>query len=162
MTGKKPLRIYLSGGMEYAANEGRDWRFELQEWLDRTLACEAFNPNRESDHFFRQHYPSVDVRGLKFHDIEEYKSIVARLVSIDCAEIATRSDAVICFWDESAMHGAGTKGELTIAHYFNKPVYMVTSMPHEQIPGWVLACTTRIFVSFNELKTFLQDAAQNT
>jgi hypothetical protein len=153
-------RVYLSGGMEYAADEGRDWRSELQEWLEDTFACEVFNPNRESDLFFTRYYPSVDIRALKRTNIQQYKEIVARLVGIDCAEIATKSDAVICYWDESAMRGAGTKGELTIAHYFNKPVHMVTTMPHDEIPGWVLACTTTIFDSFAELKIFLQDTLQ--
>lgn len=156
MAARNTQRVYLSGGMEYADDEGRDWRSELQEWLENTFACEVFNPNRESDLFFSRFYPSVDIRALKSTNIEHYKEIVARLVGIDCAEIANKSDVVICYWDESAMRGAGTKGELTIAHYFNKPVYMVTTMPHDEIPGWVLACTTRAFSSFTELKMFLQ------
>jgi hypothetical protein len=49
------------------------------------------------------------------------------------------------------MRGAGTKGEVTIAKHFGKPVYMVTSMRLEEIPGWVLACTTQTFPDFDGL-----------
>ena len=42
-------RAYLSGGMEYAADEGRDWRSKMQTWLERELGCTVFTPNVESD-----------------------------------------------------------------------------------------------------------------
>ncbi len=153
---KSTHRVYLSGGMEYANNEGRDWRQELQTWLETELGCSVFNPNEESDRFFRAEYPSLDVRALKAVDPLHYKMIVERLVELDCGEIARHSDFVICYWDESAMRGAGTKGEITIAKHFGKPVYMVTSTALQEIPGWVLACTMRIFPSFDELKRFLR------
>ncbi len=147
--------IYLSGGMEYAQNEGRDWRQSLEQWLVKELGCTIFNPNSESERFFAQHYPDVAIRSLKETGVVQYAAILAQLVEIDCKEIAERSDIVICYWDESAQRGAGTKGELTIAKHFGKPVYMVTSVPHRDIPGWVLGCTTFIFDSFEELKKFL-------
>jgi hypothetical protein len=147
--------VYLSGGMEYALNEGRDWREGMHEWIENELGWTLFNPNRESDAFFRRQYPTIDIRALKGESPEKYKAIIEQLVTIDCREIAERSDLVICLWDDSAMRGAGTKGELTIARYFNKPVYMVTTIPSLDIPGWILACTTRIFPSFDALKTFL-------
>ena len=147
--------IYLSGGMEYAEDEGRDWRQTMHDWLTQNLKCHVFNPNVESDAFFAKHFPGVDIRLLKKTDIVKYASIVSQLVEIDCKEIAERSDLVICYWNDSAMRGAGTKGELTIARHFGKPVYMVTSMQVTEIPGWVLGCTTLMFSSFDELKTFL-------
>lgn len=152
--------VYLSGGMEYASNEGRDWRDTAHARIKRDFGWSVFNPNVESDLFFQTHFPLLDIRTLKETDTPKYKKIVERLVEIDCREIAERSDLVICFWDESAMRGAGTKGELTIAKHFGKPVYMVTSMPVQEIPGWVLACTTHIFPTFEELYGFLQTIAE--
>ena len=149
-------RVYLSGGMEYALDEGRDWRQSLQEWLETELGWTVFNPNRESDIFFQSHYPSLDVRALKMEDPLRYAEIVRHVVEGDCTEIATRCDAVLCYWDESAMMGAGTKGEVTIAKYFGKPVYMVTSINPRKIPGWILACTTALFPTFEGLRSFLR------
>ncbi len=154
------IRVYLSGGMEYAADEGKDWRAALHQWLEAELKCEVFNPNRESEKFFKAHYPTVRFRELKLTDLAQYKQIAEGLVELDCREIAERTDFVICYWDESAMRGAGTKGELTMAKFFGKPVYMVTALPHHQIPGWVLGCTTRLFGSFDELKTYLSDSSE--
>ncbi|MBM2840922.1 MAG: hypothetical protein HW412_1450 [Bacteroidetes bacterium] len=159
---KTPQHVYLSGGMEYAENEGRDWRYALQTWIESELGWTVFNPNHESDRFFRTHYPGVDIRSLKTKDPSRYKEIVARLVEIDCKEIAERSDLMVCYWDESAMRGAGTKGEVTIARHFGKPVYMVTALSSQDIPGWVLACTTRIFPAFSDLKSFLMSLEQNS
>lgn len=149
------MRVYLSGGMEYADDEGVRWRQELQNWLEEKLSYSVFNPNIESDRFFNSHYPNVNFRQLKNDNLELYQEIVKKLVEIDCNEIANNTDFVICYWEEGAAKGAGTKGELTIAKYFNKPVYLVTSFPLEDIPGWVLGCTTKIFRTFEELKDFL-------
>lgn len=147
--------MYLSGGMEYASDEGRDWRITLQEWLQQELCCSVFNPNIESARFFATQYPGVDFRKLKKEDPALYKTIASGLVDLDCSELANRTDLVICYWNEAAMRGAGTKGELTMAKFFAKPVYMVTSIPREDIPGWVLGCTTELFESFEALKEYL-------
>jgi hypothetical protein len=149
------MRVYLSGGMEYADGEGVQWRQEMQSWLEQNLKHTVFNPNIESDIFFAEKYPGIDFRKTKIENVCLYQKIVRHLVEIDCKVIAEHSDYLICYWDEGAAKGAGTKGELTMAKYFNKPVYLVTSYPLHDIPGWVLGCTTKTFTSFDELKKFL-------
>ncbi len=151
----KQYRVYLSGGMEYALGEGANWRNELQGWIESNLKHSVFNPNAESTLFFASKYPDVDFRKLKLEDIEAYTQIVTQLVDIDCKEIADKSDYIICYWDDSAAKGAGTKGELTMARYFKKPVYLVTSFPMYEIPGWVLGCINHSFPSFEKLQAFL-------
>ena len=150
-----PLRVYLSGGMEFAKGEGANWRRLMEEWIQNTLGHSVYNPNRESDEYLARKYPSGRFRDLKSENIEHYTEMVRDLIDMDCREIAERSDYVICNWDESAQRGAGTKGELTMARYVKKPVYMVTQMKLQDIPGWVLGCATRNFESFDELRTFL-------
>jgi hypothetical protein len=154
------MRFYLSGGMEYATDEGRDWRTVLHAWLEEHLGASVFNPNIESDRLFATRHAGVNFRALKTGDPAAYRAIAAELVDLDSGEIAERSDAVICYWDASAMRGAGTKGELTMARFFRKPVYMVTAIPESEIPGWVLGCVTGMFGSFDELKTFLKNHAK--
>lgn len=149
------MRAYLSGGMEYAANDGGDWRKELEQFLVTELHHEVFNPTEKSKELFATKYENVDFRKLKFENIKRYTEIVRELVEIDCEEIAQRTDYVICYWDESAAKGAGTKGELTLAEYFGKPVYLVTEISLQEIPGWVLGCCTEVFGSFDEMKKFI-------
>lgn len=143
--------------MEYAKNEGADWRYMLEEWIESHLHHSVFNPNRESEKFLRRALPNEDLRALKQTDIARYTSVVRRLVDLDSKEIATKSDYIVCYWDRSAARGAGTKGELTVARLFGKPVFMVTRIKQESIAGWVLGCASNIFRSFDELKLFLLD-----
>ncbi len=147
-------RAYLSGGMEYAQHEGADWRAEIDEWIRTTLHHSVFNPNKESAKFLQKHVPG-DFRRLKTEDTPRFTKIVSRIVDLDSKEIAERATYVVCYWDRSAQRGAGTKGEVTIAKLFGKPVYMVTEVHPENIPGWILGCTTKIFGTFRELKEFL-------
>ncbi|MFQ5799652.1 MAG: hypothetical protein ACE5H0_13305 [Bacteroidota bacterium] len=151
------INAYLSGGMEYAESEGAGWRADLHQWIEDRLGHHVFNPNEKSEEFLSTYYPGIDFRQLKRENIERFRDIVQNIVDFDCREIAQRSDYVVCFWDESAQRGAGTKGELTIAKYFGKPVYLVTAMNPAEIPGWVIGCTMRIFHSFHELKAFLYE-----
>jgi hypothetical protein len=151
----KQTYVYLSGGMEYAKNEGEDWRLDIQNWIENSFNHKVFNPNVVSDQYLRKVLPKNNFRSLKSTNLNAYIKIVQKFVSKDSNEIATRSDYVICYWDKSAQLGAGTKGELTIAKYFKKPVYLVTRIPKEKIPGWVLGCVTEFFSSFKELKEYL-------
>jgi len=154
-TANASKHVYLSGGMEYASDEGRSWRTECEGWLVGELGCTVFNPNRESERFLATAAPGVDFRRLKHEDPERFQVLVHEIVARDCAEIAERTDIVICYWDQGAVTGAGTKGEITIARYFGKPVYLVTAIPPADIPGWVLGCTTKMFPSFDALREFL-------
>jgi hypothetical protein len=150
------MRFYLSGGMEYSKDEGRDWRRTMQAWIEEELGGAVFNPNVESDRLFSTKHEGVNFRKLKAQDFRHYQEIARELVELDTEEIAERSDVVLCYWDDSAQRGAGTKGELTIAKYFRKPVFMVTSTPMEAIPGWVIGCVTMILPDFDSLKLLLQ------
>jgi hypothetical protein len=142
--------------MEYAQYEGADWRSEIEEWIRASLRHSVFNPNKESAKFLRKHVRG-DFRRLKTEDTDRFSKIVARIVDLDSREIARRSDYVVCYWDRSAQRGAGTKGEVTIARLYRKPVYMVTEVRPENIPGWILGCTTKMFGTFHELKQFLKN-----
>ncbi len=155
MKARKSLKAYLSGGMEFAKGEGADWRYEMEDWIRKNLKHSIFNPNRESEKFLLKKFPSGNFRKLKYENVKRYTEVVRDLIDLDSREIAHRSDYIVCYWDESAQKGAGTKGEITIARFLEKPVYLVTQMKPEDIPGWVLGCTTRIFGSFDELKEFL-------
>lgn len=149
-------RAYLSGGMEYAQYEGADWRAEIEEWIRTALHHSVFNPNKESAKYLRRRVRG-DFRRLKTEDTRRFAKIVSRIVDLDSREIAHRSSYVVCYWDRSAQRGAGTKGEVTIAKLFGKPVYMVTEVHPENIPGWILGCTTKMFGTFHELKIFLME-----
>ncbi len=150
------IRAYLSGGMEYAKEEGMQWRKELEGWMRKVLGHTVFNPNTQSEKLLARTIPKRNIRRLKSIDITTYTQVLKRIVDLDSREIAENADYVVCYWDAAAQQGAGTKGELTLARFFRKPVYLVTTFDLATIPGWVLGCTTQIFYSFDALKQFLQ------
>ena len=121
----------------------------------KNLKHAVFNTTRESQRYLSRRFPSGGFRNLKHENVQRFKEIVRDIVDLDSREIAHRTDYVICYWDESAQRGAGTKGEVTIARFLQKPVYLVSEMKEEEIPGWVLGCTTNVFRSFRELEKFL-------
>ena len=94
---------------------------------------------------------------MKLRDIRAYAELLRAIVHKDSDAIVKQSSYLICFWDDSAQRGAGTNGEITLAAYFNKPVYLVTMKHLSDIPGWVLGCATEFFQSFDELKRFLEE-----
>jgi hypothetical protein len=149
------LTAYLSGGMEFAENYGADWRTEIENWLNHKLDHSAFNPVKASVKFLSEKYPDTDFRQTKIDDLGTHRKIAKEIVRLDCQEIILKSDYVICYYDESAQRGAGTKGELTIAAMFDKPVYFIVGMELEKIPTWVLGCADELFTDFDSLKTFL-------
>ena len=157
MNSPKTLRAYLSGGMEFAKGEGIDWRMEMDGWIRENLHHTVYNPNVESVAFLSKKLPGGRFRELKNENIEKYVDVVRNLIDMDSREIAERTDYVICYWDESAQRGAGTMGEVTMARFTGKPVYMVTSMKLQDIPGWVLGCTQKVFSSFDALRLFLAE-----
>jgi hypothetical protein len=57
----------------------------------------------------------------------------------------------VAFWDDAAARGGGTAGEITLAYRLGKPVYLVLGMPRREASGWVIACATEVFESFDEL-----------
>jgi len=152
---KRALRTYLSGGMEYAKGEGVNWRREMEVWIESNLGHTAFNPNRESEQFLTRVLPDIAFRDLKKNNLANYTTLVRELIDTDIHEIAERSDYVICYWDDGAQRGAGTTGEVTMARFTGKPVYLVTDLDLQEIPGWILGCATMVFGSFDELKEFL-------
>ncbi len=149
------MTAYLSGGMEYAENYGADWRSGIEEWLKESLAHESFNPVRASEVFLSTEHPGLDFRLSKQEDLTIHRKVAREIVNLDSREIILRSNYLICFYDESAQRGAGTKGELTVAALFGKPVYLVLGMPVSKIPSWVIGCADDIFSDFDSLKKFL-------
>jgi hypothetical protein len=142
--------------MEHARDFGSGWRLRLQKWIEVELGHRVFNPSTVSEQYLKKHSPGISQKRLKRTNLKKFQQLVSTLMQLDCEEIARRTDYVVCLWDESAQKGAGTKGELTMAKYFGRPVYVVTAMKPTEIPGWILACTTRLFSDFEELKVFLK------
>lgn len=140
--------------MEFAVDGGRDWREKMRRWLEEHVNHATYDPTVEA----RRLMSAEDLRdlpGWKTTDLERYRKAMRFIINHDLDVMRNRTDYVVCYWDSAAARGGGTQAELTVAYRKGLPVYLVAEMPVEEISGWVVGCTTKIFPGFDELKSFL-------
>lgn len=151
--------IYLSGGMQFAANLGAGWRITASEKLKEMK-------------YFPLDITELDVAYLKDHgkmtlpDSTEpikFKSYMRKhFIDTDLKLIRNDSDALIVYYDESARRGAGTVSEAQYAFNMNIPIFLVAEYPtieelHNNVSGWLIALSTAYFKSFEELYAYLDN-----
>ena len=102
-------------------------------------------------------YGANDYRSWKKTDTERYANFIRICVDNDIDIVRNKADYLICLWDEIVFKGAGTHAEVTIAYDLKKPVYLINKIPALELSGWIMACSTKIFESFDSLKLFLLD-----
>ena len=78
---------------------------------------------------------------LKTKNPDEYKKIFRKIIKIDLEAVVNVADYLIVNWDESVFKGGGTHGEITMAYWLNKPVYLVNSLPINDVSSWVFSCS---------------------
>ena len=122
---------YLPGGMEHANNYGAAWRKDITQWLNESLEHSAIDPVIESKKFIRL------------------------AIKKDLDGVVDKSDYIICLWDKSVFKGGGIHGEVTLAHYSRKPIYLVNQLPITDLSGWIMSCATEIVNDFESLKIIL-------
>ena len=146
---------YLSGPIENAHNDGADWRNDITQWLKQNLNHQVFNPVTETKNITKD-LNTDDFRLLKTTNPEEYKKIIRKIIQVDLDAVVQGSDYLIVNWDKSVFKGGGTHGEITMAHWFKKPVYMVNTLPIEDVSSWIFSCTDLMCNNFGDLKTELK------
>ncbi|MEE8335879.1 MAG: hypothetical protein V3S48_05535 [Candidatus Neomarinimicrobiota bacterium] len=148
------MKAYLSGAMEYASDEGSKWRAEITIWLKQNLKHGVYNPVLESEQLTNK-YRAQNYRTWKKSDPERYADFIRHCVNTDLSIIEKDIDYIICLWNEGVLKGAGTAGEVTLAYRSRLPVYLVNGLPPENLSGWIMACSTKVFNDMDILKSFL-------
>ena len=146
---------YLSGPIENAHNDGADWRNDITQWLEQYLNHRVFNPVTETQSIIKE-LNTDDFRLMKTTNPDEYKKIIRKIIQVDLDAVVQGSDYLIVNWDKSVFKGGGTHGEITMAHWFKKPVYMVNTLPIEDVSSWIFSCTDLMCNNFGDLKTELK------
>ena len=142
---------YLSGPIENAEYNGAGWRNMMTEWLSSNLNHKVFNPVKETKSIIDE-ISMEDFRFLKTKNPDEYKKIFRKIIKIDLEAVVNEADYLIVNWDESVFKGGGTHGEITLAYWLNKPVYLVNSLPINDVSSWVFSCSEEVFDNFDSLK----------
>jgi hypothetical protein len=147
---------YLSGPIENAYNDGANWRNDITEWLENKLHHKVFNPVIKTKSII-EHHNASDFRLMKKTNPNEYKKIIRKIIKVDLDAVVNNSDYLIVNWDESVYKGGGTHGEVTMAYWFRKPIFLVNRLPIDDISSWIFSCSEHIFDNFDDLKTKLEE-----
>ena len=118
--------------------------------LKERLGHEVFNPNEEINQILSDE-EELHFREWKENDEEKFKTIMNRIIDRDLRHLTEKSDYVICKWDEYAVKGGGTHGEITVAYYHKIPVFLLSEMPRNRISSWILGCSENIFFDVESL-----------
>ena len=85
-----------------------------------------------------------------------FKSNVRKhFVYTDLELVEKDSDAIIVLWDEGAQLGGGTHNEISHAYEHDIPIFMMTNVPLEDVPGWIVSQTTKLFTKWDQLYAYL-------
>lgn len=149
------MRAYLSGAIEYSPDHGQKWRVEITPFL-KALGHEVYDPARDEKKDLTDE-EVANFRRWKSSNLQRFQQTIRKIIAYDLEIIENKTDYVVCFWDEHCSKGAGTQAELTVAHRLGLPVYLISAMPVEQISGWILGCSTKIFKTTGELQAHLSE-----
>lgn len=148
------MLAYLCGPIEFAEDGGRLWRRKLTPFLREHLGHRVYDP-AEDERKNLTDEESVHFREWKTTDLDRFRRVVRKIIAFDLELIENKADYVICYWDTVAAQSGGTSAELTLAYRKGIPIYLVTSLPVEQVSGWMLGCSDQVFSSIESLKEFL-------
>lgn len=146
---KTSLLAYLAGAMEYAYNEGINWRRIYQKILAKECNISAIIPNDEEKKIKKDY----NFNYLKENNLDKYIEIMRQFIDADL-QFVESVDMLIVRWEGERT--AGTVHEVGHAYQIGTPCYLVTSKKPIEVPGWFLACFTKYFPSLKALVQYLK------
>jgi hypothetical protein len=150
------LLFYLAGSIEYSPDLGKGWRAEITPLL-KSLGHEVYDPAEDEMKNLTE-TEAGEFRSWKKNDLLRFQQTVRKIIAYDLDLIEQRCDAIVCYWDQYAGRGAGTQGELTVAHRLGIPVYMICGVPVEEVSGWLLGCASEVFADFEGFRRFVSSS----
>lgn len=145
---------YLSGPIENAANDGADWRELITPWLKDEIEHDVFNPVLATRKII-SNLTNSQFREMKETSPKKYKNLIRQIIDIDIKAVVEESDYLIVNWNKSVFKGGGTHGEITLAYYLKKPIYLVNQVSLDDLSSWIFSCATEVFDSFDDMKIHL-------
>jgi len=145
---------YLSGPIENAENDGANWRESITPWLKDEIKHDVFNPVLATRKII-SNLTNTQFREMKDTNPKKYKNLIRQIIDIDIKAVVGETDYLIVNWNKSVFRGGGTHGEITLAYYLKKPIYLVNHVPLDDLSSWISSCATEVFDSFDDMKIHL-------
>ena len=154
--------IYLSGGMEHSDDLGAGWReetsLELRAMGYLPLDITALDKKYQAK-YGDVYHSNMDSDGSELSTLQRKANIRKHFIHADLELITQDSDALIVYYDESVRKGAGTISECQVAYNHDIPIFVLSKWNdvNKEIPGWLLALSTKIFTYFDDLYTYMNE-----
>ena len=153
--------IYLSGSMQFAPDGklGGTWREQCSAKL---MEMEYFPLDiTDMDIAYTEQHGDLyhSFNSLPEHHLQMKSNLRKHFVFTDLELIEKDSDAIVLLYDEGVRRGAGTISEAQHAYNLGLPIFIVSAFDnwHEEIPGWLLSLSTKVFDNFDMLYSYLND-----
>lgn len=151
MNNKSRSAIYLSGGMEAAKDNGQTWRRDCSIELEKLGFLPVDIAALDLEYIKKHGRVYLDTDPKNFL---QYKSNIRhQFIHTDLQLITNDCDAVIGYYDQSFKDGAGSFAECQCAYDQEKPLFVVSALPH--VPSWLKALSTKLFFNFDDLYNYL-------
>lgn len=144
-------KIYLSGGMEAAAENGMRWRRGCSVMLD-SMGYQPVDIAALDNEYIKAH-GKVYIKDDETHLLQNKSNIRRQFIYTDLKLIIDVCDAVIAYYDQSFKDGAGSFAECQCAYDNEKPLFVVSAF--ERVPSWLKALSTKLFYNFDDLYQYL-------
>jgi hypothetical protein len=148
------MLAYLCGPIDFAEEGGKLWRRKLTPYLRDQLGHRVYDPTEDARKVLSDE-EIANFRIWQTTDLDRFRRIVRKIIAFDIELIENKADYLICYWDAEIASTGGIPAGLTAAYRKGIPVYLVTTLPVEQIDAWMLGCSDQVFSSIEDLKEFL-------
>ncbi|HXX18468.1 MAG TPA: hypothetical protein VEJ46_03625 [Candidatus Acidoferrum sp.] len=148
------MLAYLCGPVDAPEESRALWRRKLAPFLRDQLGHRVYDPTEDAVKGLTDE-ESANLRGWQTTDLDRFRRAVRKIVAVNLGLIENRADYLICYLDPSTGHDSATPAALTAAYRKGIPVYLVTTLPVEQVDGWMLGCSDQVFSTIEDLKDFL-------
>ena len=148
------MLAYLCCSLDSAGDDAKLWRRKLAPFLRDQLGHRVYDPAENPSRNLTEE-EAANFHHWKATDLDRFRRVMRKMIAFDLDLVENKADYLICYWDAAAGTPPGTPSELTIAYRKGIPVYLVVSVPIEQIGDWALGCSDQLFSSVEDLKGFL-------
>jgi len=151
------IQTYLCGPIgDIKIENAKNWRNWLMERLGE-MEIKTLDPLRK----YGDRLASVRSKlsnWKRFGNIDAIRLMVSQMIIPSDLEAVKKCDFVTLNLPAGDVELCGSYGEITLAFYFNKPVYIVTKRHLKpcNIPKWAIGCSTKIFRNWEDYLSYVK------
>jgi len=158
----KKLSTYLTGPITLRHNqECREWRIMITKQLAKLniASLNPFNIEGNTDAVRKLIYNANQIG-----DIKTTRSLVSsHMINTDLKMVEKADFLTVWIPKLNGYEICGSYGEITLAYYLKKPVYVITerSLKPVELPSWLIGCSTEVFTSWKDYLKFIKRELKN-